>query len=152
MKILVNRNYFSKDATCGELYIDGVKFCDTLEDTYRQLPPTCPNTPRGVNCTCNEKVYGKTCIPCETFKVTYRYSNKFGKHYPAIENVPHFLGILIHAGATVEHSEGCILVGNRVKGKEQLCNQFDISSRLSNIIKKEIEGSGIVEIEICNVK
>ena len=37
MNIVVNRIAKKADYTIGKLYIDGVYFCDTLEDTDRGL-------------------------------------------------------------------------------------------------------------------
>lgn len=142
------RQEFTSTATIGVLYVDGLKVCDTLEDTRRKLPESCPYTSKGETCKCPEKVYGKTCIPAGRYKVVYRYSPKFGKEYPALEDVPHFLGILIHAGSTVEHTEGCILVGERIPGKEQLKNQFDTISRVKKLIKNSIDSGQQVWITI----
>ena len=78
----------------------------------------------------------------------YRYSPKFGNYYAALENVPHFLGILIHAGATVEHTEGCILVGDRIPGKEQLKNQFAKNTLVKKLVREEINKGGEVWITV----
>ena len=96
----------------------GKFFCNTIEDAVRELPATCPDTPRGRSCTCKEKVYSKTAIPAGTYKVTLQYSPKYKKKMPYLHDVPHFLGILIHSGNTEGDSAGCIIVGkNTVKGK-----------------------------------
>lgn len=139
---------FNAESTIGELYCDGVKICDTLEDTYRKLPKTCPNTSRGGMCGCKEKVFGKTCIPEGKYSVIYRYSPKFKKYYPAIQEVPHFLGILIHAGSTHQHTEGCILVGTRVSGKEALTDQFQTSARVKKMVEEQVKkGDVYITIE-----
>lgn len=148
MEILVKRLEFSERATIGKLSINGEVICDTLEDTFRQLPESCPYTSKGEMCKCKEKVYGKTCIPYGRYKVNYRYSPKFGKHYPALENVPHFLGILIHAGSNVDHTEGCILVGERVPNREQLKNQFAVFTLVKNKVKEACEKGEEVWITI----
>lgn len=117
MKLLLKRIYRGAKYTIGKLYIDGVYFCDTLEDTVRELPETCPNTNKGTPCTCKEKVYGHTAIPSGIYSVKMAYSPRFKQVLPRLESVPHFLGILIHSGNTNEHSLGCILVGkNKVRG------------------------------------
>ena len=136
LELAVNRVEFTKTATIGRMYADGVYQCDTLEDTRRDLPPTCPNTPKGELCKCKEKVYGETCIPAGRYRVVWKYSPKFKKNYPALENAPHFLGILIHAGSNTSHSEGCILVGWRVEGKELLQNQFVASTKISKLVQE----------------
>lgn len=135
IEFILIRKYFSDFATLGELYLDGKKLSDTLEDKFRKLPPTCPNTPRWVGCKCPEKKYGITCIPPGRYEVEWRYSPRFGKWYPGLKDVPHFLGILIHAGATPSHTEGCILTGNIVSGRERLTNQFAVTEVIKKIVK-----------------
>lgn len=118
MELLLKRKFKGEKYTIGDLYIDGVFFCNTIEDKVRELPATCPNTPKWIMCKCKEKVMHETAIPAGTYKVTLGESPKFKRILPIIHNVPHFLGILIHTGNTEEHSSGCIIVGqNTVKGK-----------------------------------
>ena len=113
----------TKEYTIGELFVNEeatlsktTKVCDTLEDTFRLLPKTCPNTPKGIGCNCKEKVYGKTCIPYGTYTVRLSYSNRFRRILPEVLNVPHFLGIRLHSGNSSKDTEGCILVGTKSKG------------------------------------
>ena len=118
MKLTLNRKFKGQTYTIGDLSIDGKFFCNTIEDAVRELPATCPDTPRGRSCTCKEKVYAKTAIPAGTYKVTLQYSPRYKKKMPYLHDVPHFLGILIHSGNTEVDSAGCIIVGkNTVKGK-----------------------------------
>lgn len=148
LELKLIRQEFSQNATMGVLYCDGLRIADTLEDAQRKLPETCPNTPRGIACKCPEKVYGETCIPAGRYKVIYRYSPKFGKEYPALEDVPHFLGILIHAGANAGHTEGCILVGDRIPGRERLQNQFNVSERVKKLVREAIKAGREVWVTI----
>lgn len=116
MKLTLKRKYFSSTYTIGDLFIDGVFFCNTIEDVVHHLPAVCPNTPKGRNCTCKEKVYAETAIPAGTYKVTMEYNPRFKRHLPLLHNVPHFIGILIHSGNTQRDSASCIIVGiNTVK-------------------------------------
>ena len=118
MKLTLNRKFKGQTYTIGDLSIDGKFFCNTIEDAVRELPATCPDTPRGRSCTCKEKVYAKTASPAGTYKVTLQYSPRYKKKMPYLHDVPHFLGILIHSGNTEVDSAGCIIVGkNTVKGK-----------------------------------
>ena len=96
IKLFLKRIAFKETYTIGKLYIDGVYFCDTLEDKVR---------PKG------EKVYSKTAIPAGTYDVIVNYSPRFKKMLPRLLNVPNFEGVLIHSGNTAEDSSGCILVG-----------------------------------------
>ena len=66
MKLVLNRKFKSTSYTIGDLFIDGKFFCNTIEDTVRELPATCPDTTRGRSCTCKEKVYAQTAIPAGT--------------------------------------------------------------------------------------
>lgn len=118
MKLKLVRTFKGSSYTVGKLYINDEYFCDTLEDVVRTLPKTCPNTPKGKDCECSEKVKAKTAIPAGTYKVILSMSTRFKKVLPEILNVPHFRGIRIHSGNTHEDTEGCILVGtNNVTGK-----------------------------------
>lgn len=97
LEMTLNRQNSADGATLGELLLDGVHECWTLEDVIR------PDA---------EKVPGKTCIPQGRYKVTLTPSAKFkGRIMPRLANVPNFEGILIHFGNTAEDTEGCILVG-----------------------------------------
>ncbi|MFP5146361.1 DUF5675 family protein [Bacteroides uniformis] len=118
MKLTLNRKFKGPTYTIGTLSIDGNFFCNTIEDTIRELPVVCPNTPKGRPCTCKGKIYAKTAIPSGTYKVTLQYSSKYKKRMPYLHDVPHFLGIMIHSGNTEVDSAGCIIVGrNTVRGK-----------------------------------
>lgn len=118
MELRLKRKFKGEKYTIGDLYIDGEFFCNTIEDTVRNLTEECPYTPKWQPCKCKEKVYAQTAIPAGTYKVTLGESPKFGRILPIVHNVPHFLGILIHTGQTEENSAGCIIVGkNTVKGK-----------------------------------
>lgn len=136
MQLTLQRIYKGADYTIGRLFIDGDFFSDTLEDPVRNLPEICINTPKGIPCTCREKVYGQTAIPAGTYKVTMEYSPRFKKVLPYLHNVPHFLGVLIHSGNTAGSTAGCILVGrNKVKGK--VLESRATSDRLNDILSRE---------------
>lgn len=102
--------------TIGRLYIDGERFCDTLEDTDRGLSQSLP-----ASVNQSKKRKGATAIPTGRYQVTLgvrspRFSKKqqyaFCNGYlPRLINVPAFEGVLIHIGNTAGDTEGCILVG-----------------------------------------
>lgn len=79
----------------GDLFIDGVFFCHTLEDEKRA---------DGL------KVYGETAIPSGTYNVKLTMSNRFKRLMPLIIDVPMFKGIRMHGGNTSKDSHGCPLV------------------------------------------
>lgn len=118
MELTLRRKFKGPSYTIGDLSVNGKFFCNTIEDTVRELPATCPDTAKGKPCTCKGKVYARTAIPAGTYRVTVEYSPKFRRKMPRLHDVPHFLGILIHVGNTERDSAGCIIVGrNTVKGK-----------------------------------
>lgn len=93
--------------------MNGVKLCNTLEDTDRGLTKWMPFEELK-----RKKVYGRTAIPTGTYKVRSYWWAKHGNYYPLLEDVPGYTGILIHGGVTEEDTLGCILVGeNRATGK-----------------------------------
>lgn len=97
----------------GKLYIDGVYFCDTLEDVDRGLDDAMDEA------TIKKlKVKGQTAIPTGIYQVLLTYSPKYKRIMPLINNVKGYSGIRIHSGNTAKDSEGCLLVGkNKEVGK-----------------------------------
>ena len=113
MNIQLKRIAKKKTYTVGKLYLDGVYFCDTIEDKDRGL-----NQTMSINDIKKKKVYGKTAIPTGTYKIVIDYSNRFKKNMAHILNVPGYEGIRIHTGNSAKDSLGCIIVGkNKVVGK-----------------------------------
>ena len=106
------RKTFKEDYTIGKLMIDGEKLCDTLEDCVRDLKDYDHDG------KFDNKVYGKTAIPCGRYQVIVTWSPKFKKRLPELLKVPGFTNIRIHSGNDEKHTEGCILVGDNLqKGK-----------------------------------
>lgn len=136
MKLTLKRKFLGAKYTIGDLFIDGKFFCNTIEDTVRELPSICPNTSQGISCKCPGKVYAETAIPFGTYKITMRYSPRFKRILPYLHGVPHFIGILIHSGNDQMASAGCIIVGkNTVKGK--VLESRATSDALNAILSKE---------------
>lgn len=97
----------------GKLYIDGVYFCDTIEDTDRGLKDEMTEEE-----ILKKKVKGETAIPTGIYPVTITYSPKYKKNMPLISNVKGYSGIRIHSGNTSKDTEGCLIVGkNKEVGK-----------------------------------
>ena len=112
MRLELKRKALLPEYTIGDLFVDGKLFCNTLEDTVRDL-----NKDGDLNDAGEGKVYGQTAIPYGTYEVVITYSNRFKRQLPLLENVKGFEGIRIHPGNTKEDTHGCILVGvNSKKG------------------------------------
>ena len=135
MELKLKRTKFEKNYTEGKLYINGKYFCDTIEDTERDLPLKCPTISE---CKCKEKVYGETAILRGIYKVILSFSNRFKKILPEILNVEHFKGIRIHGGNKAEDSHGCILLGIKSKDGEVLSSQITIKKFIL-LLEKEKE-------------
>ena len=97
----------------GKLYIDGVYFSDTIEDTDRGLDDKMSEAE-----ILKKKVKGQTAIPSGVYPVYITWSPKYKKPMPLIENVKGYSGIRIHSGNSAKDTEGCLLVGkNKEVGK-----------------------------------
>lgn len=110
VKLLVKRTKSNANETLGQLYIDGIPECDTLEDEYREV-----------------KVKGETRIPAGVYPLKLRefggFTEKYKRRFPKFHggmievcNVPGFTGILIHCGNTDEDTMGCLLLGQAALG------------------------------------
>ncbi len=112
MELTLKRLHKNPTYTIGKLYVDGVYFCDTVEDTDRGMTQQMSNSYNEAR-----KVYSKTAIPVGRYRVVLSYSNKFKKSLPLLNDVMCFSGVRIHSGNTAEDSLGCIIVGeNKIKG------------------------------------
>lgn len=106
MTVTVKRKEFTEQSTIGELFVNGVFLCYTLEDKDRGLKDTDP-----IEYISLTKVHSKTAIPYGTYPSLFSMSNRFQRVLPEVLNVPGFKGIRIHAGNTSVDTEGCILLG-----------------------------------------
>lgn len=142
MKILVKRIAKRPTYTIGKMYLDGKYFCDTLEDTDRNISQTTPlDTIKKV------KLPNNTAIPTGTYKVIVNVSPKFKRLLPRLLNVPGFDGILIHRGNTDKDTSGCILIGeNKVVGK--VINSTGYETKLVSILNKAQDNKENITIEI----
>lgn len=94
----------------GKLYIDGVWFCDTIEDTDRGLDDS-----MSVDEILKKKIKGETAIPTGIYKIEITYSPKYKRMMPIMIGVKGYSGIRIHSGNTSKDTEGCLLVGKNTK-------------------------------------
>ena len=100
MKLELKRLHRTNNSTIGELYVNGVFECYTLEDVEREV-----------------KIKSETAIPKGTYKIIVTMSNRFKRLLPLLINVPDFQGVRIHSGNTNHDTEGCILVG-QIRSKD----------------------------------
>lgn len=104
LNIEIKREIFTPIRTIGKMFVNGEYFCDTLEDTYREL------------LSAKDKVPDITAIPNGLYSLVLSFSNKFQKKLPEILNVPFFTGIRVHTGSSEKDTSGCILVGDFKNG------------------------------------
>ena len=133
VNLLLKRIALRETYTIGKLYVDGVYFCDTLEDKVRDY-----NKDGDLLDEDEQKVFGETAIPYGMYKVILNYSPRFKKILPRLLDVRHFEGILIHPGNTAKDTHGCILVGknNQVGRVNESKVTFD---RLFVVLKQATE-------------
>lgn len=132
MQLLVVREPSNNDTTLGKLYIEGVFFCDTLEDVIREQ--------EGIDVS-KWKEYGRTAIPQGSYEITAEDSPKFGPDTLTVNGVHGFDKIRIHAGNTNEDTHGCLLVGRKVNehaiGQSRL-TLADLKAKILPALKENI--------------
>lgn len=121
MELTLVREPTCEGFTRGELFIDGVPECFTLEDQVRGV-----------------KIPGETAIPAGRYRVALTKSPRFKKVLPELLQVPGYTGVRIHAGNTADDTEGCILVGQR-QGKsavfESQAAMLELMAALSSAVE-----------------
>lgn len=151
MKLTIKRTITRNSYTLGKLYVDGVYFCDTLEDRDRGLTQN-----MSVEQIKSIKVPGETAIPKGTYRVTLDVvSPKFSKYpfymetcggkLPRLIDVKGYEGVLIHVADGPKRDslvQGCIGIGN-LSAEEYLMNGKKVFAELYNKMK-----GNIIELEI----
>lgn len=94
MDLTLRRQKSGAVCTHGDLYVNDVWECYTLEDVVREA-----------------KIKGETAIPAGRYRITLEDSPRFGPDTLTVHGVPNFIGVRIHAGNTHKDTEGCPLVG-----------------------------------------
>jgi len=118
VNLLILRDAFSDESTIGELFVNGERFCDTLELPYR-------DNQRSVS-----------CIPTGEYKVRMRYPRESATRdylHLLVKDVKDRSFILFHKGNTAKDTRGCILVG---QGSQH--NIVHNSSLAMSLLMKEI--------------
>lgn len=143
MKLTIKRTVTRNSYTLGKLYVDGVYFCDTLEDKDRGLTQN-----MSVEQIKSMKIPGETAIPKGTYKVTLDViSPKFSKYpfymqtcggkLPRLIDVKGYEGVLIHVADGPKRDslvQGCIGIGN-LSAEEYLMNGKKVFAELYNKMK-----------------
>lgn len=143
MKLTIKRTITRNSYTLGKLYVDGVYFCDTLEDKDRGLTQN-----MSVEQIKSMKIPGETAIPKGTYKVTLDViSPKFSKYpfymqtcggkLPRLIDVKGYEGVLIHVADGPKRDslvQGCIGIGN-LSAEEYLMNGKKVFAELYNKMK-----------------
>ena len=96
INLLILRDTFTDESTIGELFLNGERFCDTLELPYR-------DNQRSIS-----------CIPTGEYKVRLRLPRESGTRdyiHLLVKDVKDRSHILFHRGNTAKDTRGCILVG-----------------------------------------
>lgn len=127
-----------KNYTLGRLEIDGKKFCDTLEPTWRDIGWGRPG----------RKVKGRTAIPEGRYPVVITWSERQEQWLPLLLHVPQFDGVRIAAGNTEADTQGDILVGIHVRQGRVYDARLWLYRLKREIVAAKNRGEG-VWIKIC---
>ena len=96
INLLIIRDTFTDESTIGELFLNGERLCDTLENPWLD----------------NQK--NISCIPVGEYPVRLRLARESAtKNYLhlLIQDVPNRNYVLFHRGNTNADTQGCVLVG-----------------------------------------
>lgn len=128
MEIQVNRIARKEGYTIGRMSLNGVYFCDTLEDTDRGL-----NATMSLDEILAKKVKAQTAIPTGKYDVILTFSPRFKRVLPLLLNVPGYQYIRVHNGNRPDSTEGCLLVGEN-KAKGQVLNSRATLEKLMSVL------------------
>lgn len=125
MEAKLERTWRRETYTVGRVFVDGQRFCESMEDKDRGLTQDMP-----LDEIKDAKVYGETAIPAGVYTVKMTYSQKYKRNMPEVLDVPGFSGIRIHSGNTAKDSLGCILLGRNTKvgmvtESRKTCKEFE---------------------------
>ena len=128
INLLIIRNTFSDESTIGELFLNGERFCYTLELPYR-------DNQRSIS-----------CIPAGEYNVRLRLARESATRdylHLLVQEVPNRSYILFHRGNTAKDTRGCILVG---QGSQQ--DVVHNSTLAMDLLMKEIINLGGTNIKL----
>ena len=96
INLLILRDTFTENSTIGDLFLNGERMCDTLENPYI-------NNERNIS-----------CIPEGEYKVRLRLARESATRdylHLLVQDVPNRDWILFHRGNSAKDTSGCVLVG-----------------------------------------
>jgi hypothetical protein len=128
INLLLIRDTFTKKSVIGELFLNGERFCDTLELPYK-------DNQRSVS-----------CIPAGQYKVRLRLPRESATRdyiHLLVQDVPNRDYILFHRGNSAKDTRGCILVG---QGSQQ--DVVHNSTLAMDLLVKEIINLGGEKINL----
>ena len=122
INLLLIRDTFSDKSVLGELYLNGERMCDTLENPWL------------------DNQQNISCIPAGIYDVRLRLARESASRdylHLLIQDVPNRSFILIHRGNFPSQTQGCVLVG---LGSQQ--NAVNNSVLAMDLLIKEILNLG----------
>ena len=128
INLLLIRDTFTEESTVGELFINGERICDTLENPYL-------DNQRNIS-----------CIPEGEYPVRLRLARESATRdylHLLIQDVPNRDFILVHRGNFPSQTQGCLLVG---LGTQQ--NVVNNSRLAMDLLIKEILNLGGTNINL----
>ena len=96
INLLLIRDTFSENSVIGELFLNGERMCDTLENPWL-------DNQRNIS-----------CIPEGEYKVRLRLPRESASRdylHLLVQDVPNRKWVLVHRGNYPSQTQGCILVG-----------------------------------------
>lgn len=128
INLLIIRDTFTDVSTLGQLFLNGERFCDTLELPWKD----------------NQKRI--SCIPEGEYKVRIRVARESASRdyvHLLVQEVPNRDYILFHRGNSAKDTRGCILVG---QGSQQ--DIVHNSTLAMDLLMKEIINLGGTNINL----
>lgn len=144
MIVTLRRDVLTSDYTLGQVSIDGLPFCFSLEDPIREEIDA-----NGYFWRRRMKIAKRTAIPSGRYPVIAWQSPRFERLLPMIQNVPDFSGVLMHGGNDVDDTEGCPLLGaKRDIGKGRVWDCAVVVREMTRRVREA--GAGNCWIEVRN--
>ena len=110
MLIKLRRTLQTPNSTAGDLWIEDLLVCHTLEDAWHMTKmPGITRIPAG-----NYRIGLRTASTPMNDRYRARFGEDFHKGMLYILGVPDFEYVYFHCGNRVEDTKGCVLVGSEI--------------------------------------